>query len=75
MTDDTERVSIVIDAELGSSLLNITITNADAAQLFAAASILEANARVALAGQMAHAAAQNAPTLDIVRGGLPSARN
>lgn len=74
MSDNDERTSIVIEAELGSSLLQLTITNANAAQLFAAAGILEANARVALAGEMSFQEAQRHSPIDIARG-MPGARN
>lgn len=71
--DRSSRTIIIIDGEMGSSILDIEIVNANAAQLFAAAGILEANARVALAGQMAQQEAEfRRPGLDIVRGGLPN---
>lgn len=47
-----ERMVVHVEGELGSSNFNIEIKNADAAQLFAIAGIIHANANVALAAQM-----------------------
>lgn len=41
-----------VEGDLGSSTFDITIENADAAQLFAIAGIIHSNAQVALAAQM-----------------------
>lgn len=57
MTKEQQTI-IHIEADAGSSILDIHIENADAAQLFAAAEILRVNGNMALAGQMAHAQAQ-----------------
>lgn len=63
------------EAAAGSSLINLKVENADAAQLFALAGMLQMNAEAAMLGQMAHDARVNQSPIDIVRGGLPNARN
>lgn len=55
-----ERTTVHIEADAGSSLFSIEIKNADAAQLFAIAGIIHANANVALAAQMASQEARRA---------------
>lgn len=67
MVDQTSENTIIhIEAEPGSSMLDVTIQNADAAQLFAAAGIIHSNAQVALAAQMQE---QSRPSrLDVLRG-------
>lgn len=67
------RMVVHAEADAGSSHIDLTIENADAVQLFGLADILRANANVALAGQMAHDAAQTQrSTIVPIRGGLPN---
>lgn len=64
-----DKMVIHCEAELGSSLLDISIHNADAAQLFALSEMLRVNGMAALAQQMS----QPTPTpskLEIVKGSL-----
>jgi len=65
-----DRTLIIIEGDGGSSFLDIHIQNADPVQLFAAAGIIDANARIGLAGQMAHAAMQERSPLVSVKGSL-----
>jgi len=60
MTDKPIRMIVHAEADGGSSRIDLSIENADAVQLFGLADILRANANVALAGQMAHDAAEAA---------------
>ncbi len=61
MTDNGEhqRTIVHIEAEMGSSIFDVHMENCDPAQLFAIAGIIETNARVALAGQMAEQEARH----------------
>ncbi len=53
---ETEEIAIIhVEAALGSSLLNISVVNADAAQLLAAAEMIRAHGMVALSQEMARA--------------------
>lgn len=51
-----EKMVVHAEADMGSSLINLTIENADAAQLFALAEMIRTNGQIALAQQMTHEA-------------------
>lgn len=66
--DKNARMTIRAEADLGSSLIDLRIENADASQLFAVAGMIHANAMAALAGQMAqnaHAESKPSPIIPI----------
>lgn len=62
MGKDKEIMIVHAEAELGSSLINLEISNADAVQLLALAELIHANGMAALAGQMAQASAESKPS-------------
>lgn len=62
------RMIVHCEAELGSSLLDLNIENADAAQLYALAEMLRMNGNAAFAAQMAqsqHASSRPSPIVPI----------
>lgn len=59
---DKEIMIVHAEAELGSSLIDLSIANADAVQLLALAELIHANGMAALASQMAQANAESKPS-------------
>lgn len=57
-----EKMTVHAEAELGSSMINLHIENADAAQLFAVAEMLHMNATAAFAAQIAQSHAESRPS-------------
>lgn len=69
----SDKMIVHAEAALGSSIIDVTIENADAAQLYALAEIIRMNANAAFAAQMSQAHAVSRPSpIETVHGRLPS---
>jgi hypothetical protein len=61
-------MTVHAEADLGSSMIDLRIENADAAQLYALAEMIRMNATAAFAAQMAQSHAEARPTIVPVHG-------